>query len=142
MFSLAGNVIWRSCMTQLSVTSIFGPIHLVHNIKYLVSVMKGLLWQFTTREFHINLIESSTRIFDRNLVWPWHPAEKIDWRSSLPILYWYEHYVCEFWVRYEKGLVKYPGQSLYRDLLRNWHLTLKSLSRLPPPFPSSAHSVK
>lgn len=50
------------------------------------------------------------------------------------------------WVNFEsdmkRGLVKYPGQSLYRDLLRNWHLTLKSLSRLPRPFPSSTHSVK
>lgn len=31
------------------------------------------------------------------------------------------------WVNFEsdtkRGLVKYPGQSLYRDLLRNWHLT-------------------
>lgn len=25
---------------------------------------------------------------------------------SLPILYWYEHYVGEFWVRYEKGIGK------------------------------------
>lgn len=34
----------------------FGPIHLVHNIKYLVSVMKGLLRQFTTwisHKFHV-----------------------------------------------------------------------------------------